>query len=126
MLIPGFHSFIRTIPVRFPFLDPQGRQFILHSVSHATDTLTGLYRHNGVFHEPGVFGLFLTIGLFFNYIVFKQVFNKYGIVFLVSVLTTFSTASFLALGILFLGFSYTAKRLKFLRYPVFVIIGGLF
>lgn len=123
---PAFYSYIKTIPKQFAFLDEHKRQFILHSVSHAVDDTTGILRHNGVFHEPGVFGLFLTIGLYFNYITFNKIFNKYGAIFIIAILTTFSTATFLATGVLILGIVFSIERYNILKYPLFIIIGVAF
>lgn len=124
LISPEFWNYIKTIPQKYEFLDTSERnnQFIIHSVSDGYDPFTGLLRHNGVFHEAGVYGLFLTIGIYFNYIYYKKMFNKYGIILIISLISTFSTAAFLGLSVLFLGFSFSLKKAKFLRFPTFIVL----
>jgi len=121
---PKFHNSISKIPQNYTFLDPSPRanQFILYSVAHSYNEETGLLRNNGPFHEPGVFGLFLIIGFYFNYLMNKKIFNKYLIIFLISILTTFSTAAYLGLIILLLGYSFSIKKYKFVRVPLFILM----
>ena len=115
---------INQIPKTLNFLDNSAvnNQFILHSVSHSIDNTTGLIRHNGIFHEPGVFGIFILIGLFFNYLINKRVFNKYGCIFLLCGFTTFSTACYLSLTVFFMGFQIVYKKNQLYRTPIIIIL----
>jgi hypothetical protein len=105
-----FHQ-LQAIPLLFPALDPSTYkyQFIIHSAAVATDSFSGLLRNAGPFHEAGVHALFLLIGFYFNFITTQKLFNKQGIVFILSLIFTFSTAGYLGIFLLFIGFSFVIK-----------------
>ncbi|AKD57056.1 hypothetical protein [Spirosoma radiotolerans] len=51
-------------------------------------------RNNGPFWEPTVFASLLLIAQIFNFIIYKKLFNKNGIIFTITILTTLSTTVF--------------------------------
>lgn len=61
-------------------------------------------RNAGPFWEAGAFCAFLLLALIFILIKYKTFKNKEGYIFIVSILTTSSTAGYLALFFLFLGY----------------------
>lgn len=122
----NFFHLLQTIPNIFPFLDPSSYryQFIIHSAAVAKDSFSGLLRNAGPFHEAGVHALFLLIACYFNFLTTGKLFNRYGIVFIISLVFTFSTAGFLGLFLLLLGISFTIKinPLVKLFFILFVIV----
>lgn len=105
LISSSFYHYIQSIPEKYSFLDPSeyNRQFILHSATVAKDSFSGLLRNAGPFNEAGVHALFLTIGYYFNFITSKKLFNFTGVIFLLSIIFTFSTAGYLGLFVLFIG-----------------------
>ncbi len=86
--------------------------------------LFGLPRNSGPFWEPGAFGGYLTIGVAFELILFRR-FSRRMLVFLLALVTTFSTAGYLAVSVFFLLyfiFLETNKKRKILIFPVLVAI----
>lgn len=70
------------------------------------------FRNNGPFWEPTVFAGMLITGLIFNYLQFKTFLNKYGIIFIIGMLTTFSTTGYIALFILIFSIFILSQRIK--------------
>lgn len=89
------------------------------------DTLLSDHRNSGPFWEPGAFSVFLCIALLFNIIRTGKIFNKKGIVLIIGILTTLSTAGYIALAAIFGGF-YTIKRgfLNKIMVVLLVILSG--
>lgn len=69
-------------------------------------------RNNGPFWEPTVFAALLCIGLIFNYLEYKTILNKYGLVFIIGLLSTLSTTGYLAFFILILPFFILSTKIK--------------
>src|SRR5688500_12908439 len=63
--------------------------------------LFGLPRNSGPFWEPGAFGGYLTMGIAFEMILFRK-FSKRVIIFLIALLSTFSTGGYMAITLFFL------------------------
>ena len=85
--------------------------------------LFGLPRNSGPFWEPGAFGGYLTIGLAFEMILFRR-FSVRVLVLLVALVTTFSTAGYMATALFFLLyflFLETNKKKKLLIFPALLI-----
>jgi hypothetical protein len=79
-----------------PYNEMAGRpeQFILYTYEPGK---TGPFiRNPGPFHEPGAFAVFLIYGMIFNIIISGALINKKNIVMSVALITTFSTAGYLA------------------------------
>lgn len=57
-------------------------------------------RNHGPFWEAGGFGVFIIIALIFQMIEKKRLFDKYGVVFILAAITTFSTATYISLAFL--------------------------
>ncbi len=86
--------------------------------------LFGLPRNSGPFWEPGAFGGYLTIGVAFEVILFRK-FSLRMFVFLIALVTTFSTAGYLAVSVFFLLYFIlleTNKKRKILIFPVLVAV----
>jgi hypothetical protein len=82
-------------------------------------------RNSGPFWEPGGYGIFLIIAIIFELIKTKKLLTKRNIIFIICILTTLSTGSFLVLFalIVFYILTYpTKKRILFLGCFVFLSI----
>jgi hypothetical protein len=71
----------------------------------------GFARNFGIFREPGVFQMFLIIGILFQMFVLKKPDTKVQILYIVALITTFSTTGYIAL--IFIGALYLIKRNNF-------------
>lgn len=84
------------------------------------------YRNSGFVWEPGAYGCFVTIALLFHLFKTKFKFDKTAIVFIVAIITTFSTTNYLALIIIFfLAYRYRVPKVNLwviLMIPTFVIL----
>ncbi|HVW15134.1 MAG TPA: hypothetical protein VHB54_14990 [Mucilaginibacter sp.] len=84
------------------------------------------YRNSGFVWEPGAYGCFLTITLLFHFFRNKFRFDNIAIVFIVAIITTFSTTNYIALFIVFfLAYRYRVPKLNLwvvLMIPTFVIL----
>jgi hypothetical protein len=84
--------------------------------------LFGLPRNSGPFWEPGAFGGYLTMGIAFEMILFRK-FSKRVFIFLIALLSTFSTAGYMAITLFFLLyflFLETNQKRKLLIFPTLV------
>lgn len=71
------------------------------------------YRNSGFVWEPGAYGCFLIIALFYNLLKDKFKFEKDSIILIVGIITTFSTTDYCALLILlFLAYRYRVPKLN--------------
>lgn len=84
------------------------------------------YRNSGFVWEPGAYGCFLIIALFFNLLKDKFKFEKNSIILIVGIITTFSTTDYFALLILlFLAYRYRVPELNLwvlVMIPSFVLL----
>lgn len=71
------------------------------------------YRNSGFVWEPGAYGCFLILALFFNLLKTKFKFDRNSIILIIGILTTFSTTDYFALLILFfLAYRYRVPKLN--------------
>lgn len=87
-------------------LNPPGRSHILiytfgEEYSETSGFVeTAIPRNSGPFWEPGGYGVFLIVAMIFELVEYKKLFTKKNIIFLLALITTLSTASFVALFVL--------------------------
>jgi len=72
-----------------------------------------MFRNVGPFWESGAFGVFLVVALMFSMIRDKNLFSKTNLVFLLAIVTTFSTATYLALFFFLLGYYLIRNDVKY-------------
>ena len=72
------------------------------------------YRNSGPFWEPGAFAIFLMIALLFNTIYEKSLWSKKNLIFVISIITTFSTVGYLCLFVFILYMNYSRLKKNFL------------
>lgn len=66
-------------------------------------------RNAGPFWEPGGFATFLVVAIILNFYETKKMFDKKNIIFILALLTTFSTAAYILLSLILILF-YLSKR----------------
>ena len=125
----------------FPFLFlPSLGSFVVHSIvplfsifniahsGHETVLIYNLshidiFRNSGPFWEPGAFAGYLLIAFMLNSMKEVNILNKKNMVFLVAIVTTFSTTTFLALFTFLFFFYY--KQIKNIVFKTAVVISLL-
>jgi hypothetical protein len=111
-LQPSLTDFlIANFPIHVPIeKESYGIRQIIHSFLffNFSPDFNFRIRNVGPFWEAGVYGGYLVVTLILNSIREKSVFNRRGILFIICILTTFSTTAYLAL-FLFIGVYYAVK-----------------
>lgn len=105
---PDFRIAVRNFAIWIN-LDPLKdvtENFIIYNYEPMVD---GIIKNPGPFYEAGAFGTFLIVALLLNLIKTKSIFDIKNIVFIIAILTTFSTATYIAFFLL-LFFYFTNKR----------------
>lgn len=78
-------------------------------------------RNNGPFWEPTVFASLILLAQIFNYVFYKKVFNKQGIIFSIGIITTLSTTIFICYFI-FLSSTILLNPTIGKKYKVFLFL----
>ena len=109
----SFHESIPYIAEKFnldPIPSDQGyiEQILIFTYEKARNF--GILRNAGFCHEPGAFAVILVYAIVFNYYISKNFFNKKGIIFIFSMILTFSSAGYLSLYIILLAFTLTMRK----------------
>ena len=79
-------------------------------------------RNCGPFWEPGAFGVFINIALGFNILILKKLVSVKNTILIITLLSTFSTSSYLGLIVIILGYTITLSINKFKYFYLFVLI----
>lgn len=78
--------------------------------------LDGLLRNSSIFREPGVFGIYLMIGLLYEFFYIPKLNVKRVITFLIALVTTFSTTAFFAFALVILAYIFQGNNFKAKKY----------
>lgn len=96
-------------------------------LSVVTNLEYGIDRNFGIFREPGVYIFYLCIGLLFE--LFNDKINfKRVIIFVITIMSTFSTAGFMVAGVVMVAFlffsktSTTKQRLTFIAISILLLL----
>ena len=83
----------------------------------------GLMRNCGPFWEPGMYAVFLSVGLFFNLFVLRSIRTYFNLLLGLSLLTTLSTGGYIAATFIFMLYVFTRNRLwlKFVGVLLFIV-----
>jgi hypothetical protein len=86
--------------------------------------LTILKRNSGPFWEAGGFASFLMVALLASITLKGKVFNRKNLVFIIAIITTYSTPAFIGLAVIFLGYGIWIVRNKYVRLfsPLLIIL----
>lgn len=80
-----------------------------------------LNRNCGFLYEPGMFACILIPALAFNTIIKEKMINKVNIVIMITILTTFSAAAYLAVALLIIFYLSVFKGLSFYKIIISII-----
>jgi hypothetical protein len=128
IISPGFEKFIleNVAPYfrykeRNDFYKPHPN-FIIYTMNIHDGNLI---RNCGPFWEPGGFAVFLFIALLINYAYEKDLFSKKNLIFIITIISTLSTAAIITLVVFFFLLSIIKLRLTYV-FTTFVIVIPLF
>lgn len=85
---------------------------------------TNIYRNAGFTWEAGAFAIYLNIALIFKLFLDKSnksLANKYNIVYIISIISTFSTTGYIVLFIILLAYLLHYKKKIFLKWSLLLI-----
>ena len=71
-----------------------------------------MFRNTGIFREPGMYMVYLNIGVLFQYFFYKEINKKYLLIFVISLLTTLSTGGFIVFSLLSLIYLLKNNKVK--------------
>lgn len=86
------------------------------------ETILGIWRNFGIFREPGVYAIFVNLALL------NEIFNtklniKHILIFLITLVTTFSTAGYIAFAVILVFYVlYKKDRHKFLYMTLAIVL----
>ncbi len=126
LISSSFHSFVSSIA---PTL---GTDYLLADQNFIVYTSeawrNGLLRNSGNFTEPGLFSCYLILALLFHITEGTKIFNKKGFILMLGIISTFSTAGYIALAILIFIylFNIQKKLYAFSIVPIFIIFSIYF
>lgn len=121
VIFPQFYTLLQNIPeivgtVKFG----QGTNFLIYTVE--IGTRMGFLRNAGLFWEPGAFSGFLILAILLNISITSKLWNRQNMVFILAILTTFSTAGYIALMLIITSY----YLINFKRKGVIIIMALLF
>ena len=102
--IPVVESIITNlVTIAYSFnWDVIPRSILFYTQRGVVDSQFGWVRNSGLFHEPGAFGVYLSLAIVINTIISGKVINNKNILLGLIVLSTFSTASLLGVMVFIL------------------------
>jgi len=110
-LIPNFTYGIKSISEKFQ-LDQESNENIL--IYNAENHLIyGVIKNAGFAYEGGAYSIILIIAIIFNLVINKYLFDRKTKVLIFALITTFSTAGYIALALIFYGLFFTKIINKF-------------
>lgn len=102
VISPGLASTFNAISLKPFFAAGERGTLILYHLN--LEPVNGLFRNCGPFWEPAAYTCYLVVGLMFNLALTNSLSNKRSILFIITIITTFSTTAYVTLAILI--FSY--------------------
>jgi len=104
LIIPSFGSILENI---ITFLKPlsadverHSRSLIIYTYRPDNTTYLDIARNSGFAHEPGAFALLLNLAIVTNFLKTRVLISRRNILYIIAIITTFSTAGYLALFVL--------------------------
>jgi hypothetical protein len=119
---PGFFEFTLYVAQFLkPYTSwPYAESLIFYTIEWTE--IYGLQRNPGPFHEPGAYSVFLILGIFSEFVVSGKILSKRNIVFIISILTTMSTAGYLALFLIVGAYTLFSDRINIIKKLLLFIV----
>lgn len=110
-LIDYIYANVTPIFDEITIVQPNRKHFIIYTMELGWNVQ--LPRNAGPFWEPGGFGIFIFIALTFNILREGKFFSRKNIIFIITILTTQSTAAYLALFVFGIIYIFLNKKLVY-------------
>lgn len=117
VLVSVLPSAINLLPTINNIGDVQYGTILLSNIMKIDGTL----RNSSIFREPGVFGIYLILGLLHLFFIESTINLKKIFVLIVALLTTYSTTAFFAMLLIILSYVFQGKNIKTKNY-IFIIM----
>lgn len=137
VLVPPFDNLLQLLRFTTPTFLIEGQQGVdvtdrvsiafIYTINHWYQNIFGveILRNAGLYHEPGAFAYFLILALGLNCIIQRSFVNVKNVILTIILLTTFSTAGYLAFLVLAIYAIMQGDinfNFKILAVPVFLLI----
>lgn len=120
--IPHFETLINQISKTL-YLDIESNESIIIYNSEPHFGPFGLKKNAGYAYEGGAYSIIVILALFFNYLEKKSIRNKESFVFIIILLTTFSTAAYLSLILFLISLLFVKYKKSYVSIFFSLIIG---
>ena len=116
-------SFIGILQNNIDFFSYRNDEYA-NLLFYTIDGYAASARNSGFFWEPKGFANVLVLSIIINYLLNKTIFNKYGIVFFIALITTFSTTGYISF--LFILILIILNQKKFRTIVLILVIPAAF
>jgi len=82
-------------------------------------------RNTGIFREPGVFMIYLSVAVMFELFYKDKMNKKHLVVIIIALFLTFSTAAFIILGVICIAYLFKANNSGVLYNKLFIVFAGV-
>jgi len=106
-------------------LDPwEGRNFLLYTTESSITSTVNIRRNAGFVYEPGFYACLLVLAIIFNLFQENNLLNRKSVIYIISLLTTFSTAGYIVISFLVIGYLVITPNIKskIILVPILIII----
>lgn len=93
-------------------------------INATSDNYYGLVRNSGFMWEPGAFAMMIVWALVYNWLTKGARYDKRTLIYIIALITTFSTAGYLAL--LFLLVAFYIKKISFINTVLLSVVAAVF
>ena len=114
LLVPSFFENLTSIFRPFTnevFYRKESQQHYFYSFFFVFKGGDTIYRNNGFMWEPGAYAMLLNILLAYNFSKNEVLFNRRNVLYILALITTFSTAGYISLFILLLLFLFKDQNI---------------
>lgn len=126
---PSFHSQVLSLKSVIPQLGENfneissnpGTNLYVVFIADAVSYVNGLYRNCGPFYEPGLFASFVSIALILNLSRDKKILNATNIIYVLTILSTMSTAGYMVLMLIIVYYVFSQNSLIYKLCLIFLL-----
>lgn len=117
---PNLHTWVLSLKDILPQFISQtwlenssnpGTSLYIYYLSSTPSEIFPLFRNCGPFYEPGLFASYIVIALILNYVRTKKLLNRTNFIFILTLLTTMSSAGYISLAISLLYVAISSKKI---------------